>query len=281
MDRVIEFNGPASLPAEDPLKGEAPETGEPFDGFGYPKRQMRMTALAVLILGLLAQDKALKKLEWKLAPGHAAEFASLDKAGKPLPDQKLIVFGSELTPNSNRIAVDTYEQIPLAMLFQLPPEPIKAASGWEYQTFFFNDAYDALGGFEAIVGGSIRPVCVKGRYLVKSPEEGRRRDRHDRRGLLALSTCARDQVNGQLKLTVTKIELGTLATSAQFSLPRGMLLKAAWQYKVKAQDREGGRIVEKKVETHQLLEFKEDVELDAAKIQPAIETARSAARWTG
>ena len=107
-----------------------------------------MTALAVLILGLLAQDKALKKLEWKLAPGHAAEFAYLDKAGKPLPDQKLIVFGTELTPNSNRLAVDTYEQIPLAMLFQLPPEPIKAAAGWEYQNFFFNDAYDALGGFE-------------------------------------------------------------------------------------------------------------------------------------
>ena len=93
---------------------------------------MRTIALAVLMMGLLAQDKALKKLEWKLAPGHAAEFAYLDKAGKPLPDQKLIVFGAELTPNSNRIAVDTYEQIPLAMLFQLPPEPIKGASGWEY-----------------------------------------------------------------------------------------------------------------------------------------------------
>jgi len=231
-----------------------------------------MTALAVLLTGLLAQDKALKKLEWKLAPGHGAEFAYLDKAGKPLPDQKLIVFGTELTPNSHRIAVDTYEQIPLAMLFQLPPDPIKGASGWEYQTFFFNEAYDALGGFEAIVGGSIRPVCAKGRYLVKLQKKG-----DDEiatiDGAFSLVDLRRDQVNGQLKLTVTKIELGTLATSVQFSLSKGMLIKAAWQYKVKAQDREGGRIVEKKIETHQLLEFKEDVELDPAKIQPAIETS--------
>src|SRR4051812_4794995 len=103
---------------------------------------MRTACLAFLFLGLLAQDKGLRKLEWKLAPGHAAEFSTLDKTGKPLPDQKLLVFASELTPTSNRIAIDTYEQIPVAMLFQLPPEAIKGASGWEHQTFFFNELSD-------------------------------------------------------------------------------------------------------------------------------------------
>jgi hypothetical protein len=230
---------------------------------------MRTTCLAFLFLGLLAQDKTLKKLEWKLAPGHVAEFAYLDKAGKPLPDQKLVVFGSELTSNSNRIAVDTYEQIPLAMLFQLPPEAIKGASGWEYQCFFFNEISDS---FEISSGGSLRPICAKGRYLVKVQKKG-----DDEiatiEGAFSLVDVRRDVVNGQLKITVTKIELGTLATSLQFSLSKGMILKAAWQYKIKAQDREAGRIVEKKIETHQMLEFKEDVELDAAKIQPAIETS--------
>ena len=213
-----------------------------------------------------------RKLEWKLAPGHAAEFAYLDKAGKPLPDQKLIVFGSELTPNSNRIAIDTYEQIPLALLFQLPPEPIKGASGWEYQSFFFNDAYDSSA---ASMPSSAAPSAPSAPRAATSSRSRRKATTRSRSidGAFSLVDLRRDQVNGQLKLAVTKIELGTLATTVQFSLSKGMPIKAAWQYKVKAQDREAGRIVEKKIESHQMLEFKDDVELDAAKIQPAIEAS--------
>src|SRR6185295_9025630 len=119
------------------------------------------------------QDKGLRKLEWKLASGHAAEFVFLDKAGKPLPDRKFLVFGSELTPQSNRILVDGYDELPLPLLFQLPPEAFKTSVGWEYSATFFNDAYDAIGGFETMIGGgSIRPVHAKGRYVLRTAKKG-------------------------------------------------------------------------------------------------------------
>lgn len=230
---------------------------------------MRSAALVLVFLGLVAQDKSLRKLEWKTLPGHAAEYSFLDKAGKPIPDQKLLVFGSELTPTSNRIAVDTYERIPIALLFQLPPEPIKAAAGWEHQSFFFNDYSDS---YEFSQGGSLRPVCAKGRYIVKVAKKG-----DDEiatiEGAFSIVDMRRDVVNGAVRTTITKIELGTLATNAQFSLTKGVFLKAAWQYKMKAQDREAGRLVQRLIDVRQLLEFREDVELDAAKIQPEIATS--------
>jgi hypothetical protein len=233
---------------------------------------MRTLCLVLVLLGFAPQDKGARKLEWKLPPGHVAEFTWLDKAGKPLPDPRLQIFGSELTPGSNRIAIDTYAQIPVALIFQLPPEAMKAGLGWEHNSYFFNDAYDALGGLEALQGGSIKPVCAKGRYIAKIAKKG-----DDEiatiEGALSLFEVRRDMVNSALKVTVSKIELGTLATSAQFSLSKGMILKAGWQYRAKAQDREAGRVVEKKIETHSMIEFKEDVELDAAKIQPLVDTA--------
>jgi len=231
---------------------------------------MRTLVLALVLLGFAPQDKAARKLEWKLPPGHAAEFVYLDRGGKPLGDQKLLIFGDELTPFSNRLAIDTYEQVPLALVFQLPPEAMKAGLGWEHTSYYFNDAYDALGGFDQIAGGSIRPICAKGRYIAKLQKKG------DEElvlieGAISLVEIRRDMVNNQMKVVITKNELGTLATSVQFNPAKGMIQKAAWQYKVKAQDREAGKIVEKRSETHTMIEFKEDVELDAAKIQPAIE----------
>jgi len=230
---------------------------------------MRTTLLALILLVPPAQDKGLKTLEWKVAPGHAVEFVFLDRGGKPLPDQKLLLLGSELTPSSNRIAVDSYDQIPLFMLFQLPPEPIKGASGWDVQFFFFTDASD---NFEFSPGGSLRPICAKGRYLVKVQKKGDE-EIATLNGAFSLVDIRRDVVNGQLRTTVTKIELGTLATTLQFSLSKGMLIKAAWQYRTKAQVREAGRLVDKKIESHPVLEFLEDVDLDAAKLQPAIEAS--------
>lgn len=232
--------------------------------------------LAVLALLPLEQDKALRKLEWKLAPGHAAEFVYLDKGGKPLADQKLVVFASELTQSTNRIAVDTYEQIPLALLFQLPPEAIKGSAGWESQTLFFTEMSDA---FDLSFYGSLRPVCAKGRSVVKIQKKG-----DDEiatiEGAFSLVDVRRDVVNSQLRTTITKIEVGTLATSAQFSLSKGMILKAAWQYRIKGQDRQSDRLAQRAIDVHQMLEFKEDVELDPAKIQPAIETSMTrAVEW--
>lgn len=234
---------------------------------------MRAICLALVVLAFAPQDKTSHKLEWKLPPGHVAEFTWLDKAGKPTSDPKLQVFGSELTATSNRIAIDTYAQIPVSLVFQLPPEAMKGNGiGWEYSGYYFNDAYDALGGFEALQGGSIKPVCAKGRYIAKVAKKG-----DDEiatiDGQLSLFEVRRDMVNGALKITVSKIELGTLATSAQFSLAKGMIVKAGWQYRAKAQEREGGRIVERKIETHAMIELKEDVELDASKIQPAVDAS--------
>ncbi|HVE38718.1 MAG TPA: hypothetical protein VNM14_02445 [Planctomycetota bacterium] len=241
---------------------------------------MRPLTLALLVLLVQPQDKGLRKIEWKLGAGHVAEYVFLDKAGKPLPDQKFLIFGSELTGHSNRILVDSYDELPLPLLFQLPPEPFKNGVGWEFTANFFSDSVDAMGGFETMIGGgSIRPVCAKGRYVLKVAKKG-----DDEiatvDGAFSLFEIRRDFVNNQMKLVATKNEMGTLATSAQVSVSKGIVLKAAWQYKVRGQERENGRPVEKKIETHGMVEFREDVELDAAKIQASIETAISrAADW--
>src|SRR5262245_17180202 len=201
---------------------------------------MRILPLCLVLTGLLDQDKGLRKLEWKLAPGHAAEYACLDKAGKPISDQKFLILASELTPHSNRIKVDAYEEIPLAMLFQLPPEPFKASIGWEFTGYFFNEAFDSMGGFEAMIGGgSIRPVAVKGRYIVKTSQKKGEEEIAHIDGSFSLFEIRRDFVNNQSKIVITKNDVGTLATSAQVSVPRGLLLKAGWQLRVRGQEREG------------------------------------------
>jgi len=238
---------------------------------------MRILSLFLLALLPLPQDKGLRKLEWKLPPGHAAEYVSLDKAGKPVADQKFLIFGSELTANSNRIVVDSYEAIPIPLIFQLPPESFKTSVGWEYSAVFFNDAWDAMGGFEAMIGGgSIRPVAVKGRYILMTAKKG-----DDEiatiDGSFTLFEIRRDFVNNQTKFSITNHDMGSLVTSAQVSVPRGLLLKAGWQLKSKGQERENGRPVEREFDVHHMIEFKEDLELDASKIQPSIEAALSRA----
>lgn len=239
---------------------------------------MRAASLSLLLIGILApgvlaQDKGLRKVEWKLPPGHAAEFVFLDKAGKPVADHKFLVFGSELTPSSNRFIVDTYEELPLPMLFQLPTLTFKAGIGWEHTAYFFNDSADSMGGFETMTGGgSIRPVCVQGRYVLKTQKKA-----DDEiatiDGSFSLFEIRRDFINNQTKVTVTKNEMGSLATSVQMSVSKGMILKAGWQLKTRAQERDNGRPVEKKIESHQMIEFREDVELDAAKIQMSADAA--------
>jgi hypothetical protein len=235
---------------------------------------MRILSLSLVLAGLLVQDKNLRKVEWKLASGHAAEYVCLDKAGKPLSDQKFLIFASELTAHSNRIKVDAYEEIPIAMLFQLPPEGFKTSLGWEFTGYFFNEAFDAMGGFEAMGGGgSIRPVALKGRYIVKTTQKKGEDEIAHIEGAFSLYEIRRDFVNNQSKIVLTKNDLGTLATSAQVSVPRGILLKGGWQLRARGQEREGGRPADKKIDTHQMIELKEDLELDAAKLQPSVESS--------
>lgn len=235
---------------------------------------MRILALCLLALAAPAQDKGLRKLEWKLPAGHAAEYVSLDKAGKPVADQKFLILGSELTANSNRIVVDSYEALPIPVVFQLPPEAFRTSMGWEYSAVFFNDAWDAMGGFDAMIGGgSIRPVAVKGRYVLKMLPKKGEDEIAQIDGAFTLFEIRRDFVNNQTKFTITNHDMGSLATSAQISLPRGLLLKAGWQLKAKGQERENGRPVERKIDLHHMIELKEDLELDPAKIQPSVETA--------
>ena len=243
---------------------------------------MRAACLFLLALEVLAQDnKGLRKLEWKIPPGHAAEYVALDKAGKPIADRKFLIFGSELTPNSNRIVVDTYDSIPVPILFQLPPEAFKTAVGWEYSAVFFQDAWDAMGGFEAMIGGgSIRPVAVKGRFILKTTQKKGEEEIAHIDGSFGLFEIRRDFVNNQTKFTITNHDMGSLVTSAQVSVPRGILLKAGWQLKAKGQERENGRPVERKFDAHHMIEFVRDLELDATKTQAAVETALSrAADW--
>lgn len=234
---------------------------------------MRLPAFLLLALCALAQVKGLRKIEWKLPAGRAAEFVFLDKAGKPVADQKFLVFGSELTPTSNRFVVDTYDEIPIPMLFQLPPDPFKGGAIWEFSSTFFCDSFDSMGGFETLTGGgSIRPVALKGRYLLKTAKKA-----DDEiatvDGSFTLYEIRRDFMNKQTRLTITKNEMGTLATSVQMSVSKGMILKAGWQLKTRAQERQGGRAIETKIDTHQMIEFKEEIELDPAKIQASLETA--------
>lgn len=234
---------------------------------------MRLLPVFLLALAPVAQDKGLRRLEWKIPPGHAAEYVSLDKAGKPIADQKFLILGSELTANSNRIVVDSYEALPLPLVFQLPPEAFKTSVGWEYSAVFFNDAWDAMGGFEAMIGGgSIRPVAVKGRYVLKTQKKGDEEIAHID-GAFGLFELRREFVNNQTRFTITNHDMGSLATSAQVSVSRGILLKAGWQLKAKGQERENGRPVERKIDVHHVIEFREDLELEAGKVQASIETA--------
>lgn len=243
---------------------------------------MRTASFFLCALSLFAQDaKGLRKLEWKLAPGHAAEYVALDKAGKPVADQKFLIFGSELTPHSNRIVVDTYEALAIPLIFQLPPESFKTSLGWEHSAIFFNDAYDSVGGFESMIGGgSIRPVAVRGRYVLRVSQKKGEEEIATIDGAFALYEIRRDFVNNQTKINITKNEMGTLATSVQVSVPRGLLLKAGWQLRTRGQDRENGRPVEKKFDAHQVIAFKEEFELDATKIQASLEAGLArAADW--
>ncbi len=71
--------------------------------------------------------------------------------------------------------------------------------------------------------------------------------------------------------------MGSPAASVQVNAPRGMVVKAACQIKVRAQarvaDKDRTRTEERNLNLHEVLEFKEEIELDPARIRFAIDEA--------
>ena len=227
----------------------------------------------------------MRKLEWKLAAGKTAAYQFLDKAGKPIKGQEFLLFGTELAGAGNRIAVDKFEDIPVALAFQLPPEPFKSSASWEHTVTFFHEAADAFGMLESFAGwGGLRPVQARGRYAVKSIQKKGDDEVAVIDGGFTFYEVRRENVNNQSRLAVTKNDLGTLATSIQLSVPRGIVLKAGWQLKVKGQervaDRGGSRVTDRTFTTHEMMELREESELDPAKVALSAEAGvKRAVEW--
>jgi len=232
------------------------------------------------------QDKGTRRIEWKLAPGKTALYQFLDKAGKPIRGQEFLLFGSELTASGNRIAVDKYEDVPLPFVFRLPPDPFKNSAAWEHSSPFFHESGETFGVLEAFAGGGgFRPVFIRGGYALKSIQKKADDEIAVIDGAFTFFEVRRDFANNQPRFTLTKNDIGTLATSIQVSIPRGLLLKAGWQMKVKGQERiadprGGSRVVDRQFTLHEMIEFREEGALDSAKIAAATEaTVKKAVDW--
>lgn len=247
---------------------------------------MRTPLLMALCLALPAQDKGTRRIEWKLATGKTALYQFLDKGGKPIRGQEFLLFGSELSGSGNRIVVDKYEDLPIPFVFRLPPDPFKTAAAWEHASPFFHESGETFGVLEAFAGGGgFRPVFVRGGYGLKSIQKKADDEIAVIDGAFTFFEVRRDMANNQTRFTVTKNDIGTLATSVQVSVPRGLLLKAGWQMKVKGQERiadarGGTRVVDRLFTTHEVIELREEGELDPAKISASAEGAvKKAIDW--
>jgi hypothetical protein len=226
------------------------------------------------------QEKPARKLEWKTPKTKALVYSFLEK-GKPSKDREFVVFGSELATPGNRIAVDRYADLAWPFLFQLPPEPFKSAlPGWEYSPHLFTDASSATAF--ALLGGAsgIKPLAVRGRFQVKGVQKKEDDEIVTIDGAFTFFEIRRDFVNNQVSLTVTKNTQGTLATSAQVSLSRGLLLKAGYQFKVRGEEREPQRVNDRQFTVHEMVELQEEVDLDPEKLKPSFEAGvKKASEW--
>jgi hypothetical protein len=232
-----------------------------------------LRALLPLLL-LPIQDKGLRKPEFRLPPGRVAEYVPLDRAGKPAGEPPLLLLGSELSPTSNRFVVDRLADLPLVFLFQLPPKAFKGSSAWEFTTDFFVESQDAAGAFAAFLGGGgLRPLHVRGRYAVKGVQKKEGEEILLIDGSFTFFEIRQTAVNNQPGLAVTKNDLGTLATSIQFGMDRGLPLRAGWQLKLKGQEREGPRLADRKIEAQGLISLKEVRDLDAEALRAAASRA--------
>jgi hypothetical protein len=226
-------------------------------------------ALPALLLLPALQDKGARKLEFKLPPGSLAEYALLDRAGRPATAPPVLVFGSELLGASNRFGIDRYDDIPLALAFQLPPLAFKSGVAWDVSLMYFDEAQESAGGGGPggfFGGAGLRPVQVRGRIAVKGSQKKGDDEILTFDGSFTFYETRRQMVNNQMRTQITKNDLGLAATSVQFSIARGLPVRIGWQLRLKGQDREGGRIVDRRFDTHVVLELKEDRVVDAAAV---------------
>jgi hypothetical protein len=253
-----------------------------------------LCVLAVLAASLqtfdsLAQDrdKGKVKLSWKLPKGRVAEFRLLDKAGKPLKDSVFWVFPHELREDgSNRIVVDRYADLAWPLLFTLPKDEKKPGDAWEHTAFFFHEPAEAVGGWGWGLGGpsTVKPLCLKGAYVFKKLEKHDDGDLAQIEGAFTLYEIRRDTANNQVRLTITKNDFGTLRVGLTVSVPRGQLVRGRYTLQTRAQDRvvEKGdsRVVDTKIDAGGGVEFAEEVELAAEKMQKAVEAqVKKAVEW--
>ncbi len=241
---------------------------------------MRLLCLLLVLPFTPPQDRAARRFEWKLAPGAGAVFSVLDRSGKPVRDRSFMILASELVPGGNRLAIDRYADLPFPLLFQVPGEDARPGHAWEVATSFFHEAGDTA--FPAFGRGGIRPVHARARYVLRAVQKKGEDELATIDGTVVFYEVRRDFVNNQTRVTITKNDVGTLATSVQFSFTRGMIARAGYQLKVRAQervpDREQTRIEDKTLAAQEILEFKEEARVvsDAvdASIRKAVEYLR-------
>lgn len=237
---------------------------------------MRLAALAVLVL-FVPQDKSKRKLEWKAEAGSVLEYDVVDPRTSKPSGEIFFVFASELRRG---IAVDRYADIGWTLLFRLPREEVKPGQVWEHAAYFFHEAAEATAMWGWSGASSIRPVQAKGRYIL------RKIDKDDSvwiDGEFELLEIRRDQVNNQLKLTVTKNKVGTVATSAVLSngiLTQGSFTIDAPRAQERVREKDEWKVADRRVRETKRIQFREAVKLDREKMAGAIEASlKKASAW--
>ncbi len=231
----------------------------------------------------LPQDKPKRAWEWKTDPGSVLEYDVLDPKSNKASGQIFFVFASELRQGGgNRIAVDRYADLGWPLLFRLPREGVKPGQIWDHTAFFFHEAAEATAAWGWGGASSIRPVQARGRYALRKIEKD---DIAWIDGEFELFEIRRDQVNNQLKLTVTKNKVGTVSTSAAFRLSRGLLEQGSYSVDApraqeRVRDREDWKVTDKRVRETRRIQFKESLKLDPEKMAKAVEASlKRAVSW--
>ena len=264
------------------------------------KRLPLLVCLA-LASAVAAQDqKAKRKIAWLLPKSRVAEYGYLGAGGKPVADRSLWVFGSELRGDgSNRIEVDRYADIPIALLFTLPDREVKPGDVWEYQRYFFHAArWGESGEGTGPIGGgwwgsgpgggpsSLPPVCAKGQFRLVKYEKDKKTDEECAliAGQFNLFEMRQERPNNERKLVITKNDLGDVSVTASVGITRGVLVRGAWAMKSRSWERqvtkEESKIAASRTTTSETIEIREEVDLDAEKMTKAIEAqVKKAVEW--
>ena len=124
----------------------------------------RLIAFALLVSGVLAQNKPEVEFKWSLGKDLASEYQVGElKGGKavPLKDHSFLIYGGELLPDgTSTLLVNSFEDLGPYFLFMLPKGRVKVGSKWETNLIVFKDARLALTPMHCykelnFIGGSI------------------------------------------------------------------------------------------------------------------------------